>query len=455
LPAVSRQAIAVAAVVAGAAVVTVLAAIRFGELTGSVAAGGGFLLAASVAAEAFPVPIVGVTAGATSLATIFIVGASVLYSWQVAALIGLLTMGVVESRRRTQLVRALYNAGLYVLSGAAAGIVAAQTPSLLAAVLAAATSFYAVNIGLLVLVVAASSGESYARVFHSFVLSTLGPFAVMASTTAILVELWRTSAYVALLLLPPLVTIAWYQRSLHRAMERQRELDRLKEDFIAVVSHELRTPLATVYGGVETLLRPGLRPEVRDSLFRAVRQEAARLARLVDDVLWASRLDASPRERSADAVDPSGVIQDVTASARSLAPDGVQLVTAAAADLPRVGARREHLERILGNLVENAIKYSPDGGTVEVTATVVGERVWFSVKDEGIGVPENQRERIFEKFTRLDPQMTRGVGGTGLGLYICRELVRQMGGDIRCTANAGPGTTFTFDVPITTQRSTP
>jgi signal transduction histidine kinase len=448
LPAVPKLPLVVAPVVAAAAVVTALAFVRLGVPSWNVLAGAGVLLAASIAAEAFPVPIVGVAAGATSLATIFIVAAGVLYSWPVAALIGLLTMLAVEARRQMTPIRVVYNTALYVLSGSGAGLVAAHIGNVPVAVLSAAAAFYATDIGLLAAVVAASGSERYGSVLRTFTSSTLVPFVVMAATTAILVELWHHSAPTALLLLPPLVTIAFYQRSLHRAMERQRELDRLKEEFIAVVSHELRTPLSTVYGGVETLQRSDLRPEVRESVFRVIRQEATRLAKLVDDVLWASRVEARPADTPADVLRPADVIEDVAELARASAPESVELVTRVPAALPEVAAHRAHVERILTNLVENAIKYSPSGGSIEIGASPADRMVRFHVRDEGIGIPAAECERIFEKFTRLDPQMARGISGTGLGLYICRELVRQLGGDIRCAPNEGAGTTFTFDIPI-------
>jgi len=103
---------------------------------------------------------------------------------------------------------------------------------------------------------------------------------------------------------------------------------------------------------------------------------------------------------------------------------------------------------VLVNLVENAVKYSPDGGTVVVALRTVGGHVRFSVVDEGLGIPHAEQRRIFEKFYRLDPNMTRGIGGTGLGLYICRELVRRMGGRIWVESDPGRGSTFTFELPI-------
>jgi two-component system sensor histidine kinase VicK len=101
----------------------------------------------------------------------------------------------------------------------------------------------------------------------------------------------------------------------------------------------------------------------------------------------------------------------------------------------------------LANLLENAIKYSPEGGTVEASASASGNAIRFSVRDQGIGIPEPERERIFEKFTRLDPQMSRGIGGTGLGLYICRQLVEAMGGRIWVESAEGEGASFAFELP--------
>jgi signal transduction histidine kinase len=103
---------------------------------------------------------------------------------------------------------------------------------------------------------------------------------------------------------------------------------------------------------------------------------------------------------------------------------------------------------VLTNLVDNAVKYSPDGGRVDVRVTRSGNRICFRVRDEGLGIPPSEQRRIFEKFFRLDPDMTRGVGGTGLGLYICRELVDRMDGRISVSSDGRSGSAFTVDLPV-------
>jgi two-component system sensor histidine kinase VicK len=113
-----------------------------------------------------------------------------------------------------------------------------------------------------------------------------------------------------------------------------------------------------------------------------------------------------------------------------------------------VAADADKVSQVLSNLLENAVKYSPDGGEIELRLEPVGRSLRFSVRDQGIGIPRPEHERIFEKFYRLDPDLTRGVGGTGLGLYICREVIRRMGGRIWVQSREGKGSTFFFDLPL-------
>ena len=127
---------------------------------------------------------------------------------------------------------------------------------------------------------------------------------------------------------------------------------------------------------------------------------------------------------------------------------GVQTCALPIYDVPPVAADLDKAQQVLTNLVDNAVKYSPDGGRVSVEISVAGQRLRFAVRDEGLGVPPSEHRRIFEKFYRLDRDLTRGVGGTGLGLYICRELLERMAGRIWVESSGAGGSTFVTELPI-------
>jgi diguanylate cyclase (GGDEF)-like protein/putative nucleotidyltransferase with HDIG domain len=215
---VPRLPLVVVPVIAGAAAVSVLATSQLGGTPASALAGAGVFLLGATVAEAFPVRIVGVAAGATSLATIFIVATAVVYSWQLATLVGLMTMLLVEARRRKPLVRVAYNSALYSLGGAAAGAIALVVPSHTDIGLASASAFYLTDIVLLAAVVSAANSAQFASVLRGYLASTMTPFLLMATTTAILVVLWGRAPALALLLVPPMVAIELYQRSSSREL---------------------------------------------------------------------------------------------------------------------------------------------------------------------------------------------------------------------------------------------
>jgi two-component system sensor histidine kinase VicK len=137
----------------------------------------------------------------------------------------------------------------------------------------------------------------------------------------------------------------------------------------------------------------------------------------------------------------------VVESAREHGPPRIRFETIVADDTPPVAADRDRVRQVLVNLVENASKYSPDGGLVTVGVQPTDGTVCFYVRDEGLGIPADEQARIFEKFYRLDPEMTRGIGGTGLGLYICSELLERMDGRIWVESQEGVGSTFSFELP--------
>ncbi len=237
-----------------------------------------------------------------------------------------------------------------------------------------------------------------------------------------------------------------------RDLTQDRVLEELKADFVSTVSHELRTPLAAVYGAAMTLSRRDFAAdeEQRDKLLGVIVSEAERLATIVNDILWASRLDADSMRFSIQSCDADALAQGVIDAANVHLPPNVELVLRSPDELPRVAGDPDKIRQVMANLLDNAIKYSPDGGRIEVELTVSGASVRVEVHDEGLGVPPPEQRRIFEKFYRLDPNLTRGVGGTGLGLYICRELVHRMNGRLWVVSPRaeGRGSTFAFELPV-------
>jgi PAS domain S-box-containing protein len=238
-----------------------------------------------------------------------------------------------------------------------------------------------------------------------------------------------------------------------RDVTEERALDQMRSDFVATVSHELRTPLAAIYGAAVTIRRPDLNldDEMRDRLLQVIAEESDRLAQIVNDVLLASHLDSGQLQLKIETVDPASLTAAVVDAARTHLPHNVTVDLKAPARLPPVAADEQQLRQVLVNLVENAVKYSPDGGPVHVRLTKQPRHVQWAVSDQGLGIPPAERRRVFEKFYRLDPNMTRGIGGTGLGLYICRELVRRLDGRIWVDSNDVRGSTFFVEIPIAKQ----
>ena len=236
-----------------------------------------------------------------------------------------------------------------------------------------------------------------------------------------------------------------------RDITEERALEAMKSDFVATVSHELRTPLAAIRGSALTIMRPDIEldDELRERLLQVIADESNRLAEIVNDLLLASHLDSGGVDVHVESCDGRELARNVLDAARTHLPDAIDLRLVTPARLPRVAADPGQLRQVLVNLVDNAIKYSPDGGKVELELERTGDRVRFVVRDEGLGIPPAEHGRVFEKFYRLDPDMTRGIGGTGLGLYICRELVRRVGGRIWVESrNGGKGSTFFVELPV-------
>lgn len=233
-----------------------------------------------------------------------------------------------------------------------------------------------------------------------------------------------------------------------RDITRFREADALKDTFISIVSHELKTPVSIIKGYAETLRRPEARsnPDLVEDMLADITQETDRLTRLVDDLLDASRLQAGGLPfRDVEDVDLADIARRVVERYRSQT-DKHDLVLDFPRDFPAIDADPQRLEQVLDNLVSNAIKYSPRGGMVEVRGRANPAEVILSVTDEGVGIPLDEQERIFDRFYRVESPETRAVAGTGLGLYLTRAIVEAHGG--RCWVTSAPGRGSTFYVAL-------
>jgi PAS domain S-box-containing protein len=234
-----------------------------------------------------------------------------------------------------------------------------------------------------------------------------------------------------------------------RDLTAERRLEEAKSDFVATISHELRTPMTSVLGAAKTLLREdmALDDAGRRQLLELIGAEATRLSEITEDVLLASRLDRGDVTVGRERVDLAEVVLAAVEAVRARAPEGIVLEVDAAANGAAAMADRDRIEQVLLNLIDNAIKYSPGGGSVAVSTERREDVVRIAVADEGLGIQPAEHEAIFEKFYRADPEQRHSPSGTGLGLYISRELVLRMGGRIGVRSRPGAGSTFFVELP--------
>ena len=241
-----------------------------------------------------------------------------------------------------------------------------------------------------------------------------------------------------------------------RDISAERVVEQMKSEFVSNVSRELRSPLTSIYGFAETLMRDDVLfgEEERATFLGYIASEAGRLTAIVDRLLAVARLDSGDLQVQLAPTDVSAVVREVVSAAnQSLVLDGHELVL----DLPpeplSVDADREKLRQIVMDLVENAVKYSPDGGTVTVSAQRRDETIEVRVDDEGIGIPQSEQGRIFAKFYRAENAgRDLASGGTGLGLFIAKELLAAMRGRIWLESREGEGSSFSFSLPLSAQR---
>ena len=235
-----------------------------------------------------------------------------------------------------------------------------------------------------------------------------------------------------------------------RDISADRMVEQVKSDFVAAVSHELRTPLTSIYGFAETLLRQDIPfgEEERRTFLGYIASESERLTEIVDQLLNVARLDSGDLQVELGRIDVGSVVSEVVEGVEESAVNGHQFEI----DLPdeplAAEADPDKVRQVFNILVENALRYSPEGGKVIVGARRNADRVEVRVVDEGMGIPASEREWIFRKFYRAESAARDGAAGTGLGLFIAKELVNAMGGRIWVDSTEGEGSSFAFELPV-------
>jgi signal transduction histidine kinase len=243
-----------------------------------------------------------------------------------------------------------------------------------------------------------------------------------------------------------------------RDVAREREVDEVKDALISTVSHELRTPLTLIHGFAELLVEREMDPGRRRLAADEILQASRRLGRLIDDLLSVSRADSGRLVLAPRPFD-LGPLIDRTVSPFRAATSSHSIQVELGDGLPTVHGDPDRIEQVLTNLVSNAIKYSPEGGEITVTAQVTEpggqpqgpqanpRSVTVSVRDSGIGMSDRDMEGLFNRFYRVDRDEVRVTGGTGLGLYISRRLIEEHGGRIWAESEPGDGSVFSFTLP--------
>jgi signal transduction histidine kinase len=228
-----------------------------------------------------------------------------------------------------------------------------------------------------------------------------------------------------------------------------------KRELVANVSHELRTPLASISGHAESLLMlgDGASTERRAESLAVLHREARQLSHLVDDLFLLSTTESGGLPLTMRDVEVSGILEEVVATFRPLArrEGHITIVSDVESGLPLARGDRERIVQVLGNLVRNALRHTPEGGLVSLRAGRAGDQIQVAVEDTGTGIPPERLLRLFDRFYRGDDARDRASGGAGLGLSIVRELVEAMGGTVAAESVVGEGSRFTFTLRISSE----
>lgn len=233
-----------------------------------------------------------------------------------------------------------------------------------------------------------------------------------------------------------------------RDVTKETEMDRLKSELVSTVSHELRTPLSSIYGFTELMLNRDIEDARQDRYLRTIHSETERLANLVNDFLDVQRMESGTQSYKKTSLNIQSIVEETTQFYAESTNAHRIMYRLEGNQLPIIEADEEKIRQLLNNLLNNAVKYSPAGGAIDVVLTTSQDQVILQVRDEGIGIPEQSLSRLFEKFYRVDNSDSRKIGGTGLGLAICKEIVTGHGGEIHVESVVKQGSLFTVKFPI-------
>jgi two-component system sensor histidine kinase VicK len=230
----------------------------------------------------------------------------------------------------------------------------------------------------------------------------------------------------------------------------QQKLENMRKEFVANVSHELRTPLTSIKSYTETLLDDGLEDVATAQRFLGViNSEADRMTRLVKDLLQLSRMDSQKMHFKMKVISFNDLVKNAVEKMQIEAKSkGQQLECFTIGEIPEIKADRDRIEQVVINILSNSIKYTPENGRITVYIGKTYSEVYVKVSDTGIGIPESDVDRIFERFYRVDKARSREMGGTGLGLSIAKEIVEAHGGTITVSSEIGKGTDVTVKLPM-------
>lgn len=445
-----------------------------------------FFTAAVMAVDLIPVPAWG---GLTlSLSFPVLLGVAIIYDPPIATLVALLgSIDPRELRLQVSLLKAVFNRAQMAASILAASALFhllsdadSEWYRLVPAVMLATIAGYGVNTIVVAAYTSVDRRISIPRVIakmhgaapYQFLLSYLGLglFGAVIARFYLVEGIWSVLVFLAPLVFARQMyfrsraladrlaeqnkVLADQARRLEQLLEKEhqnvaelRELNRMKGEFVAVVSHELRTPVTALIGYAKTLRQPEFSddPTLRDEFLERMERQGDRLLRLVENLLTASNLESDRLPVSIGRVLFEDLCREVV---EGLSSETHRVQVEVPNDLPVLFTDRQLLSRVVSNLIDNALKYSPDGSPCELGAERADEGIRFWVRDHGIGIPEDQVARIFDRFYQVDSSTTRTFRGAGLGLSLVHDLLEHLGGRIEVKSVPGEGSTFRVWLPV-------